>query len=86
MLGWSSSGSSPAPCTGGRALVANGFAKNTIREVKNAANASRTAVAYGAISRTRRRVTNRIRLDHSDSRNTHSSRLPSCEDHAAVAL
>ena len=54
--------------------------------MKNAAKPSSTAVAYGAISRTRRRVRNRIRLDHSDSRNTHSSSEPSCEDHAAVGL
>ena len=54
--------------------------------MKNAAKPSSTAVAYGAISRTRLRVTNRIRLDHIDSRNTHSSSDPSWEDHAAVAL
>ena len=86
MLGCSSSGSRPAPSTGGRALVANGLAKNTVSEMKNAPKPSSTAVAYGAISRTRLRVRNRIRLDHTDSRNTHSSSEPSCEDHAAVAL
>jgi len=64
-------------------LAANG---NTISEVKKAAKASSTAVAYGAISRTRLRVRNRIRLDHSESRSTHRSSEPSCEDHAAASL
>ncbi len=84
----SSSGSRPAPCAGGWALVVNGLASNgnTISEVKNAANPSSTAVAYGAISRTRLRVRNSARLDHSESRNTHSSSEPSCEDHAAANL
>ena len=45
MLGCSSSGSSPAPSVGGFALVANGLAKNTASEVKNAPKPSSTAVA-----------------------------------------
>src|SRR5437763_5448333 len=86
MLGWSSSGSSPAPSVGGFAVVAKGFAKNVASDVKNAANPSSTAVAYGAISLMRLRVRNRIRLDHSDSSHTHSSSEPSCEDHGAASL
>ena len=86
MLGCRSRGSRPAPSAGGVAVVVNGFAKNTASDVKNAPKPSSTAVAYGAISRARRRVRYRIRLDHSDSRNTHSSSDPSCDDHAAASL
>ena len=86
MLGCSNSGSRPAPSGGGFAVVVNGLAKNTASEVKNAANPSSTAVAYGAISLTRLRVRNRTRLDHSDSSHTHSSSEPSCEDHGAASL
>ena len=86
IVGWSSRGSSPAPSAGGFALVVNGLAQNAASEVKNAAKPSSTAVAYGVISRARLRTRNRIRLDHSDSRNTHSSSEPSCEDHAAASL
>ncbi len=86
MLGCRSSGSRPAPSVGGLPVVANGFAKNIVIEVKNAPNPSSTAVAYRAISRTRLRVRNRTRLDHIDSSHTHSSSDPSCEDHAAAAL
>ena len=67
-------------------MVANGLAQNTVSVEKNAAKPSSTAVAYGAISRSRRRVRNRTRLDQIDSRHTHSSSEPSCEDHAAVSL
>ena len=45
MLGCSSSGSRPAPSAGGDAVVVNGFAKKIARNVKNALNPSRTAVA-----------------------------------------
>jgi hypothetical protein len=86
MLGWSRSGSSPAPCVGGLGDVENGLAQKVASEVKKAAKPSRTAVAYGVISRARLRTRNRIRLDHSDSRNTHRSSEPSCEDHAAASL
>src|SRR5690242_20318940 len=86
MLGCRSSGSRPEPSGGGIELVANGLAKNTVIAVKKAPKASSTAVAYGAISRTRRRVRNSTRLDHSDSSHTHSNSEPSCEDHAAAAL
>ena len=86
MLGCRSSGSSPAPSAGGLAVVANGLAKNMASEVKKAANPSRTAVAYGAISRTRCRVSRRIRLDHSDKSHTHRSSEPSWEDQGAVSL
>ena len=86
MLGCSSSGSSPDPSAGGVEVVANGLAKNAASEVKNAANPSRTAVAYGAISLTRRRVRNSTRLDHRDISQTHNSSEPSCEDHGAASL
>ena len=70
----------------GRALIflALGVAIYGIA-AKKAASPSSTAVAYGAISRRRRRVTNRIRLDHSDSSSSHSNSEPSCDDHTAVA-
>src|SRR5436190_21222673 len=86
MLGCRRRGSSPAPSAGGVAVVANGLAKKTVSMMKKAPKVSSTAVAYGAISRARRRDRNRTRLDHTESRNTHSSNDPSCEDHAAAAL
>jgi hypothetical protein len=85
MLGCRSRGLSPAPSAGTGALRANGSARKAATPVKNAASPSRTAVAYGATSRTRRRVRNRIRLDHSDSSHTHSRSDPSWDDHSAAA-
>ena len=85
MLGWRSSGLSPAPSAGGAASVVNGDSRNTSSPQKNAPKPSSTAVAYGATSRSRRRVRNRIALLHSDSSSTHSSSEPSCEDHTAVS-
>jgi hypothetical protein len=42
-------------------------------------------VAYGAISRSRRRVTKRIKLDQRLRRSSQSSSEPSCDDQTAVA-
>ena len=62
-------------------------AKDAIESIKkNAPNVISTAVATGATSRTRRRVSSSARLDQIDSSHTHSSSEPSCEDQAAVAL
>ena len=89
MLGCISSGSRPAPLDGVSAadVVANGFAANACERREEAAPApSSTAVAYGAISRSRRACRNSTRLDHSDESVTHSSSEPCCEDHGAVSL
>ena len=86
MLGWRSSGLSPAPSAGTLASSPNGVSRKTSSPAKNAARPSRTAVAYGATRRSWRRVANRTRLDHSDSSSSHSSSEPSCDDHAAAAL
>ena len=86
MLGCRSSGFRPTPSAGTGPIVwSNGDSRNTSSDAKNAPRPSSTAVAYGATSRSRRRVTNRIRLDHSDSSSSHSSSEPSCDDHTAVA-
>ena len=63
----------------------NGDSRNTSSPQKNAPKPSSTAVAYGATSRSLRRVRYRIALLHSDSSSTHSSSEPSCEDHTAVS-
>ena len=85
MLGWRSSGLSPEPSAGAAASVVNGDSRNTSRPQKKAPKPSSTAVAYGAISRSLRRVRNRIALLHSASSITQSSSEPSCEDHTAVS-
>ena len=85
MLGWRSSGLSPAPSATGATLV-NGDSRNTMIPTKKAPKPSSTAVAYGATSRSLRRVRKRIALLHSDSSSAHSSSEPSCEDHTAVSL
>jgi hypothetical protein len=86
MLGCRSSGFRPTPSAGSGPIVwSNGDSKKTSSAAKNAPSPSSTAVAYGAISRSRRRVTKRIRLDHSASSVSHSSSEPSCEDQTAVA-
>jgi hypothetical protein len=74
------------PSTGAGLVCANGSASSSVIEAKKTAKPSRTAVAYGATSRTRRRRANRTRLDHTESSHTHRSREPSCDDQAAVAL
>ncbi len=74
---------------GGRgtgAKVENGFAANAASEPKNVAKPSSTAVAHGAIARSRRRVRNSTKLDQHDSSVTHSSNDPCCEDHGAATL
>src|SRR5438093_3863811 len=86
MLGWRSSGLSPAPSAGACASVVNGVAANTSSPVKKAQKPSSTAVAYGVTSRSRRRVKRSTRLDHIDSSHTQSRSEPSCEDHTAAAL
>ena len=85
MLGWRSSGFSPAPSAGAVASSANGVSLKTSSAAKNAANPSRTAVAHGATMRSWRRAPKSTRLDHSDSSQSHSSSEPSCEDQAAAA-
>jgi hypothetical protein len=64
---------------------ANGDSAITRSPPKNAPKPHSTAVAYGASSRSRRRVRKRITLDQVPSRNSHSSSEPSCEDHIAVS-
>src|ERR1044072_2724633 len=86
IAGWRSSGLRPVPSGGAAASVLNGLSKNSVSIRKNEAKPSRTAVATGAISRTRRRVSASTRLDQTDRSHTHSSSAPSCEDQAAVAL
>ncbi len=86
IAGWRSSGLRPVPSCGTCASVSNGFAQNSVSIRKNAPNVISTAVATGATSRTRRRVSASAALDQIDSSHTHSSSDPSCEDHAAVAL
>ncbi len=86
MLGWRSSGLRPLPSATSIAGAANGVSRNTSSAAKNAAKPSRTAVAYGAIRRSRLRVRNSTRLDHIDNSHSHSISEPSCEDHAAAAL
>ena len=54
--------------------------------MKNDANPSSTAVAYGVTSRRRLRVIVSTTLDQIVSRNAHSSSDPSWEDQAAAAL
>ena len=57
MLGCRSSGLRPTPSTGTGPIVSvNGDSKNTSSEAKNAPSPSSTAVAYGATSRSCRRV------------------------------
>jgi hypothetical protein len=86
MLGCRSSGLRPTPSAGTGPIVwSNGDSRNTSSAAKNAPSPSSTAVAYGAISRSRRRVKYRIRLDHSARSVSHSSSEPSCDDHTAVA-
>jgi hypothetical protein len=53
MLGWRSSGFSPAPSAGGWATCTNGLTLNTSSAMKKVAIPARTAVAYGTISRWR---------------------------------
>ena len=85
MLGWRRSGLRPTPSAGAVASRAKGDSKKTTSPQKNAASTSRVAVAIGAIARIRRRVRNRITLDHALSSSTHSRSDPACEDHTAVA-
>ena len=86
MLGCRSSGLRPTPSAGSGPIVrSNGDSRKISIAAKKAPSPSSTAVAYGATSRSRRRVTNRIRLDHSESSSSHSSSEPSCDDHTAVA-
>src|SRR3954468_3685127 len=84
MLGWRRSGFSPTPSCGTAARTPNGLAANTSSALKNAPKPSRTALAYGATSRSRRRVTKSTRLAHMDSSHSQSSRDPCCDDHAAA--
>jgi len=86
MLGCWSSGSSPAPFTGATRTVSNGLAANAASARKKPPRPSSTAVAYGAISRRRRRVRNRTALDQNDDSITQSSSDPCWEDHGAVSL
>ena len=85
MLGWRRSGLRPAPSGSTVAARSNGFSRNTSSVQKKTAKPSRTAVAYGATSRARRRVRNRIRLLHRLRSITHSRSEPSWLDHTAVA-
>ncbi len=71
---------------GGRAEVANGFAKNTHSPVKNVQKPSSTAVAYGAISLTLRLERNSTRLDHNDSSRIQSSSDPCWVAQTAATL
>ena len=75
----------PAPSLTRIGARTNGDSANTSSPAKNVPKPSSTAVAYGASTRSRWRVMNRIRLDHAPSRNSHSSSEPSCEDHIAVS-
>src|SRR4051794_36189404 len=84
MLGWRSSAFSPMPSCGGFGSSVNGLAANTSSPPKNAPKPSSTAVAYGATSRSCRRVRKSTRLDQSDSSQSHRSSDPSCDDHAAA--
>src|SRR5215217_3786097 len=85
MLGWRSNGLRPLPSGGTGDSVLNGDSMNTSSATKNVAKPHSTAVAYGASSRRRPRVMNRIALDHTDSSVAHSSSDPSCDDQIAVA-
>jgi hypothetical protein len=85
MLGCRSSGLRPMPSLGAGEASWNGDSRNTSSAAKNVAKPSSTAVAYGAISRSRRRVRKRIKLDQRLRSSSHSSSEPSCEDHTAVA-
>ena len=85
MLGWRSSGLRPTPSLGAGEAWPNGVSRNTSSAAKNAPKPSSTAVAYGAISRRRRRVRKRIKLDQRLRSSSHSSSEPSCEDQTAVA-
>jgi hypothetical protein len=62
------------------------LAKKVVRVVKKRPNPSRIAVAYGAISRARRRDKKRIRLDQKESKRIHSSSDPCWVDQTAAAL
>src|SRR3954467_9917972 len=84
MLGWRSSAFSPMPSCGGFGSSVNGLAAKTSSPPKNAPKPSSTAVAYGATSRSCRRVRKRTRLDQSDSSQSQSSSEPCCDDHAAA--
>src|SRR3954453_6176714 len=84
MLGGGSSGVNPMPPCGGFGSSVNGLAANTSSPPKNAPKPSSTAVAYGAMSRRRRRVRKITRLHHTDSSHSHRSSDPSCEDHDAA--
>jgi hypothetical protein len=68
------------------ASVSKGFSQPTIRSRKKAATAPSTAVAYGAMSRSERRVRKSTALAKSDSRVAHRSSEPSCVAHRAVTL
>ena len=85
MLGWRRSGFRPTPSAGAGETCVNGVSRNTSTAAKNAPKPSSTAVAYGAISRSRRRVRKRIRLDQRLRSSSQSSSEPSCEDQTAVA-
>src|SRR5205085_11193252 len=76
------------PSAGGAFVVANGCAlwTKTVSAVKKVPKESSTAVAYGAISRSLRRVRNRITLDHTDSSKIHNSSDPAWVDQMAAAL
>ena len=68
------------------ASVSNGFSQPTISNRKKAAMRPSTAVAYGAMSRSERRVRNSTALANSDSSVAHSSSEPSCVAQSAVTL
>ena len=84
--GGAAAGSGPCPPPARAASCSKGCAANTSSPQKNAAKPSSTAVAHGAISRSRRPSEQSTTLDHIESSHTQSSSEPSCEDQAAVAL
>jgi hypothetical protein len=86
IAGWRSSGLRPTPSGGGDASVPNGFSQPTISSRKNAPTAPSTAVAYGAMSRSERRVRNSTAVEKSDRSVAQSSSEPSCVAHSAVIL
>jgi hypothetical protein len=76
----------PTPSAGGFASVSNGFSHPTISSRKKPATTPSTAVAYGAMSRSERRVRNSTVEANSDRSVAHRSSDPSWVAHSAVTL